>query len=446
MASKRQAGQQADGKQAGGWEPPRGIRYSYDDTRPNAPFYLHWRDEKGVRKAKGYPDEKAREIAAKDLADKRSKHGDVILTFDPAKWARYVEFQKIVGENVDPIVVAHEWRASKQGKPQAEGLTVSKALERYFTLRDEEKSWGDDAKRHADKHLNKRFAAKFGSWRLNDVGTDDVREWLRDLKDDKGGVIGSHGIKDHRKNVKTFFDYCLRERWGAVENPVERIKPPKTDDGDPVVIPLRDAWDFFCANRDERVIGRIALEAFAGIRYTTAGAITKDAINFDGRGIRMAARIHKSGKKDGRTRYRQGHPSNLWDWLKHTPEKTWKMTPLNYREAKRYASIRADLRPIENASEEDAAKIEGLRNIWRHSFISYHLARFRTPALTQYLAQHQSPKTTEEYEGMADHDDAARYFMITPDTVRLTWKMFLALPVEPVAALDSMALAGRLAG
>lgn len=58
-------------------------------------------------------------------------------------------------------------------------------------------------------------------------------------------------------------------------NPCERIMLPKTEDGDPVVILLRDAWEFFRANRDERVIGRVAMEAFAGVRYTTAGLIGK---------------------------------------------------------------------------------------------------------------------------------------------------------------------------
>ena len=30
---------------------------------------------------------------------------------------------------------------------------------------------------------------------------------------------------------------------------------------------------------------------------------------------------------------------------------------------------------------------------------------------------------------MADHEDALRYFMITPDTVNLSWEKFMKLPL-----------------
>jgi site-specific recombinase XerD len=409
------------------WLPPRGIRYSFRKHRPK-PFYLHWAEVPGKEKSTAFESEEEREIKARQLADKRETHGRHVLSFDPARWASYEEFQRIVGTNIDPVIVAHEWVKSKQGTPRADSLALSEAAQKYFELRRAEKSWGRVAERHAEKHLG-RLVELHGKKRLNEVGREDVRNWLAELKDRKGNPIGPHGRKDHLKNTRTFFDYALRERWGAVENPCQWVKPPKTDDGDPVVIPLRDAFQFFKANRDERAVARVALEAFGGIRYTTAGIIGREAINFDGRDIRMRAGIHKTGKRDGRTRYRQGHTGNLWEWLARAPEKTWGMTALEYREEKRYAAVRAGIRPIATSEEGDREKVAGLRNIWRHSFISYHLAAFKNTPLTQYLAQHANPKTTEEYEGMADETDAKRYFMISPETVKLSWEEFLRLPV-----------------
>jgi len=52
-----------------------------------------------------------------------------------------------------------------------------------------------------------------------------------------------------------------------------RVVTPKITDGDPIVLLLSDAFNFFKVNRDELLIGRIALEAFGAIRYTTAGKI-----------------------------------------------------------------------------------------------------------------------------------------------------------------------------
>lgn len=428
------------------WIPPRGIRYRDRHDRPK-PYFLIWTetdegeegDSKGGKskeRSMAYSDPEAREIAARAFVDKLKKSGDVVLDFDPEEWRRYQDFRKIIGANVDPVLVAHEWLASKQGKPVATGLSVSDAFAKYVILRDEEKSWAVDTRRHAKKHLE-RFCAKFGDRRLYEISTEDVRDWMRGLLDDDGGKIGPHGQKDHRKNVSTFFSYALREKWGARENPVAMIKPPKTEDGDPVVLPIRDAFNYFKENHDERVVGRTVMESFGGIRYTTAGQIQKEAIRFDTRGIRMAANIHKSGKKDGRSRYRQGQPENLWLWLAHVSDSCWEMTALNYREAKRYAWVKAGLRPTANLNEDDDEKIEGLKNIWRHSFISYHLARYKSVPLTQYLAQHQSARQTQEYEGLADERDAARYFMITPETTKLTWEQFLALPIPPIKPLNS---------
>ena len=428
------------------WLPPRGIRYKDRPDRPT-PYYLIWteadeadREGKPKERSLSYDTADAREIAARALADKLKKTGDVVLDFDPDEWRRYQDFRSLIGVGVDPILVAHEWLASKQGKPLATGLKVSEAFEKYLVLRDGEKSWGVDSRRHAKKHLE-RFCRVFGERRLYEVSTDEVRAWLSDLKDDDGKTIGPYGKKDHRKNVNTFFTYAIREKWGARENPVAVIKPPKTDDGDPVVITVRDAFEYFKCNRDERLVGRVAMEAFGGIRYTTAGKIQKAGIFLQTRGIRMAANIHKSGLKDGRARFRQGQPDNLWAWLNHAPETCWEMTPLNYREAKRYAWIRAELRPSELLTDADKAKSEALDNTWRHSFISYHLARYKSVPLAQYLAQHQSSRQTQEYEGLADETDAARFFMITPASVQLTWEQFMALPIPAMRQMDSVAVA-----
>jgi hypothetical protein len=443
-------------KKATAWTPPAGsgVFYSYREGRPS-PFLLRWKgrgDEPEGSAA--YKDEDARERAARALVERRQAHGDAILQFDPARWRRYLEFQAIVGADVDPIIVAHEWRASKQGTPRAVGMLATDAAAKYMTLRIEEGHWGDDTIRHVRKCME-RFSAAFPSKRLNEIGVEDVREWIfgrpdesgkrvGGLADDKGKRLGPFAIRHHLKIVRTFFERALREKWGALENPAKSVFAPRCDDGDPIVISLKDAFDFFAANRDEQVIGRVALEAFGAVRYTTAGKLGKDALNFERRGIRMAARLHKEGQKDGRSRYRQGHPENLWRWLAHAPDSCWQMTLHDYREQKRYAGIRAKIRPIDTSTAENRERVIGLRNVWRHSFISYHLARFKCPPMTKYLAQHSDEKMTADYEGMADEIIAARYFMITPETVLLSWEQFCALPVKPIAPMDSAAIAALL--
>lgn len=165
--------------------------------------------------ALGFVDEKTHELKARDLIGKREDHGKDVSSHLIRQCRRFLKFEKLVGENVDIIVVVHECLKSKQGKPQVSGKSVMEAVADYFTLCDEEKSWGDDAKRHAKRQLE-RFTTALGSKRLHEVGLEDVREWLRGLTDNEGEPLGAHSVKDHRKNVKTFFDHCLRERWGRL--------------------------------------------------------------------------------------------------------------------------------------------------------------------------------------------------------------------------------------
>lgn len=192
-------------------------------------------------------------------------------------------------------------------------------------------------------------------------------------------------------------------------SPGTLVAVPPTDDDEVWVLPLADAQRFFAVNRDEPGIGRVALEAFGGLRYSTAALTRKDDINFSRRGIAMPGTAHKSGKR----KYRQGHPDNLWAWLQHAPEACWNMTALQYREAKRMMLIRAGIRPA-TVTTENREEVDRLKNVWRHSFASYHLAVHKNPPLTAYLMQHKHTSTTEIYEGMADEADGREYFAIAP--------------------------------
>lgn len=386
------------------WVPPRGIHYSFNEGRP-FPFRLHWRDARGKRQSKTYRDEGSRELAARALAEKKESHGRSILNFDPVEWQRFVEFKRIVA-GADPVVVAHEWVEARRGAGKAEaGLLVKDAVARYIELRKGEEKLSDDTWRHFDKHLTERFAGSFGVMELRDITADNIRAWLSSLTSSRTGEsMEPLTLRHHRKDVNTFLDRAVREGWLA-RNPCELVAVPSVEDKDVFVCPVDDAVRFFEVNKGEPVIARIALEAFAGLRYSTAGRIQKSNINFVERGIEMPGIMHKSGKR----KFRQGHPENLWAWLARAPEETWTMTLRQYAEEKKSAFIRAGMKG--STAKELSSK---LRNIWRHSFASYHLALHRNMPLTQYLMQHRHMTTTEIYEGVATNADAGKYFAITP--------------------------------
>ncbi len=374
------------------WQPPRGVRFFERNDRPQ-PFFLQWRVE-GQRKTLSFPDAAARELYARELVEQRGTHGTALFTFDPNEWRTWQTFKERA-EGVDPLQILAEWKA---GRSKATGsLTVQVAVEKFVTIKKAEKAWSEGRERQVDLHLE-RFYGHFGARPVRTLTTDEIRVWLQNLG------VGQHATLHHLKTVSAFLKRAVVEGWGIEDNPCDRIKLGRIIEGDPEVIEIEMAQRFFEANRGQPFLPRLALEAFGGIRSSHAGRIVRECIDFDRRGIRLSARVHKVGMVDGKTRYRQGHPDNLWLWLERATDATWAMTPRDYTRAKREGWIRAGVTP----TLED----HWTRNIWRHSFISYHRAAFENPPLTQRLAQHATAGQTEEYEGMATKQDAVAYFGI----------------------------------
>lgn len=300
-------------------------------------------------------------------------------------------------------------------------ITVSQAVTTYLALRIEEgmveKS---DTYRHTRKHLQDRLRAVIGSWPISHVTTDHLREWGRQLvRDDDGKPMSDLTRRHHLVSVKTFFKRAWMERW-IQSDPSKALVLPAIDEGERAVMPVRDVFRFFKANRDATCIGRIALEAFGGLRFTSAGRITEEYLKFARKGIELPGKDHKTGKR----KFRQGQPANLWEWLNHAPKACWDITLRQYADDKKDMMVMAGIRPIRLRTAEDRAKTAKMKNIWRHSFASYLLARTKDFGPVAYQMQHSTPKTTEIYEGKADELDAVMYFAITPQTVLLSWEEF----------------------
>lgn len=369
--------------------------------RPS-PFYLVWTED-GHERKQSFKDEKSREITAKALAEKREKHGTAVLTFDPEKWRTFERFLEIVGNDTDPLKVAHEWKTIEQSRMDLPTLTTTKAIEQYMKLRKEEGGVDLGYLAHMKVHLVKSFGARLGHILLHELDAQMIREWLASLKDER--KLGHLARRHYYKSVGTFLNRCVREQW-IEESPCKIVTVPQPTMAELAksdivkLMPVGDVEKLFRANRDQRCVGKLALEAFGGVRYTTAGKMEAEHIDFERRALTMPGHIHKGRKR----KYRQGHPDCLWAWLKHAPKDCWTITPRDYMEMKSHAFIRAGVTNPHN----------GLR----HSFASYLLAHTKSLPTVSYLMQHSTTSMTEKYEGRANEQDAAKYLAITPESVK----------------------------
>lgn len=317
--------------------------------------------------------------------------------------------------------------------PIAGPLIVRDAVARYLAMRVTEGLNPEaDTYSHLNKHLAERLCAVIGETTLRSVKPDHLRAWFSALKNERTGrPLDVITRRHHLIAVKTFFKRCWREGW-IERDPSLAVVLPAVEEKNVSVLPVQQAFEFFKANREHRAIGRIALEAFGGLRYTTAGKIVKADLKFDRRGIEMPSRKHKSSKR----KFRQGQPPNCWAWLRHAPDECWSLTLRQYREEKKEMLVIARLRPLVLKTDADRARARELKNTWRHSFASYLLAQVKDFSPVAYAMQHARASTTEIYEGIADEFESLLYFGITPETVLLSWEDYFALvktkhPIPP---------------
>jgi len=379
------------------WTPPAGIYYERNRQRPARPFMLRWKAE-GKARSQSFASESEREDAARDLARKRADHGSDVLTFDVREWRRWLEFRERAGDN-DPLDILREWQLSRiDAGASSAAIAVRDAVKTYATHR-AEGSLSKDTRRHIRKHVEERFGGYFAGEKLRDVTPTKISEWLRTLMVSRGKrksePVEPLTRRHHRKDVNTFFDYCVQRGWIA-RNPVDLVPVPHVEEHDVELLTVEEGRRLFAANRGERIAPRLALEAFGFLRASSAGRIQQEHVNFAERGIRMPGAEHKSRK----AKFRQGHPDNLWQWLRLATADTWSMSWWEYRNEKRDAFVRA--------------KIQASDNRLRKTCLSAHLAWQKNQPLTSYLAQHRHTSTTEIYLGTMTERDGAAWFGIAP--------------------------------
>jgi len=360
----------------------RGIRvFNLADRK--SPFVVQWR-ERGKRKTKTFENEKDRDKYAERLSTKAERHGKDILNFDPKEWAKWLQFKEMIGD-ADPMEVAMEW---KQSGNYSNAPDVEDAITKFLDNKEFEGVQHDYIV-HMSKALD-RFREYFGKEKLNRINADAIRGWLEDL--------GFSPItqRNYRTYLTTFYNHFIDE--GIIRNnPVSKVKIAEPVDEEVSVLSFRDTEKLFRANRNEPYIGRLALEAFAGLRFSTVQKLTYDDIKWDDQGIALPAAIMKTKKRQ----YIDGLPDNLWKWLKHTSKECWDLRPRQCRRMKSEAFIRA--------------QVPHPRNVLRHSFCSYHVAANKDAARTAVILCHANPRMLyNHYKGVATEKDAKKYFNIVP--------------------------------
>lgn len=361
---------------------PRGVRvYDRTDGR-NLPFACQWWIA-GARKTKCFKTQRARDRFAAKLGKDIEQSGRDAGRISPAEIRVNAAWPAAFpGATLDAVLAC--WR-----RFGAIGSVRLPAAVEAFLKAKESEGVAKASLGHW-KPVYKRLVAHFGDVPVSSVDREGVADWVAKLG------MAPQSAATHLTRAKQLFCWLVQTRQVAL-NPCDGLKPPKqiADEVEILTVPQGVALFGKATEANREAFGRLALEAFAGLRFSSAAAIAGADIAVEARGITLPA----SKIKTRRRQYIDGLPDNLWAWLIWSRPAEWKLTARQYANAKARA-FGLDAHP---------------HNCLRHSFATYHVAAHKDVSRTATILCHTSPTMLfRHYKGRATEADGKAWFEIMP--------------------------------
>ncbi|EDY82040.1 hypothetical protein VDG1235_1660 [Verrucomicrobiia bacterium DG1235] len=367
--------------------------------RPKSPYGLRWYVN---RKAKHlfFETKNARKTHRKKLESQAKREGSQSTLLKAWEVRDYLKARKkLEGSELTVLEAVEKYL---ELKPSDESLKdLSEAISEYLEVK--ERAVSQPHYRQIKRTLD-FFQTTFSETVA--IASSDIADWLNGLPYDP------QTKQNYRKRLNAFFGYCVRQDW-IQNNPIRGVEPPEVIPTEIGVLTPIEANYLFRANHDAPapVLARFALEAFAGLRYSSACRIDFVDIKWELKGIELpAAKI-----KTKRRHFIDGLPDNLWRWLEfcRAQSEDWRIEERNYLYHKSTAFEKATL--LFRQENGGQGEVPHPKNALRHSFASYHVALNKSPSATATILCHNSEKKLwDHYKGRATESDGEKYFGITP--------------------------------
>ena len=238
-------------------------------------------------------------------------------------------------------------------------------------------------------HYNlKKFVASHGRTLARDVSIVDVESWIENLR------LMPRTRRGYLSDLRTLFNFGVRRGIvasnpaAAVELPVEIQGPVTIHTPEQVASVLKVARDY-----DPDILRALAVRYFSGLRTAEAERLTDEEVQE--KYIEVTALKSKT-----RSRRLVTIQPNLRAWLSlggHLPA-----PPQNGR---RMLEFQRHLRRVD---------LTWPKNVARHSFVSYHLAKFQNAGKTALEAGHTEQMLFAHYREIVTREAGKAYFDILP--------------------------------
>lgn len=241
-----------------------------------------------------------------------------------------------------------------------------------------------------------QFADVFDGKPIAQITSLQIDEWLRSLSDkDTGKRLSPVTRNNFRRVLIVAFNFAVARGY-SLTNPAAQSAKAK-EIGAVVGILTVDETARLLENAAPELVPYVAIGAFAGLRRAELERLDWREVDLQSGLIEITA----SNAKSARRRFAKIQP-NLARWLQPHMQLSGNVTPPGYR-------------VLLESAREKAGMTEWPQNALRHSFASYHLARFNdSAALALELGHTNSNLVFQHYRQLVKPKQAERYWKIAP--------------------------------
>jgi integrase len=298
-------------------------------------------------------------------------------------------------------------------------VTVADICARYITSREQLQL--------SDRYLSNlrgtlgRFTVKVGQKRANDFKPEDAEDWLHGLK------VGPVSVNSYRRLLHAVFQYAT-DRKRIKENPIALVELVKETRDKVGILTVSQMAALLAGSREPDVIATVAIGGFAGLRPEEVARLEWSKIDLEQGLIDCGADLTKTAK----SRYVKIEPV-LTAWLRrHCLTEIGQPEPIqgkNFRrrfdEARRAVGFR--IRGLQEKNDqgdpvppEEVAVLDETRVAWphdalRHSYASYHIAKFQDASVLALQMGHTTTKLIfSNYRHRVKEAEAAAWWVLQP--------------------------------
>lgn len=165
----------------------------------------------------------------------------------------------------------------------------------------------DEGSKKRHLKIADELARDLGSLQVGELTAEWLTEWLDEFEHD---------------SPHTFNSYLrvLRAVWNSAEinpNIPKKVSYRNATPEEVAILTVEEPRRLFSHGLKHLLwlMPRIAVEAFAGLRYSSAVRLEKEDVNVSDRGFLLPAKKLKTGMRTGHRHYIDGLPDNLWQWI-----------------------------------------------------------------------------------------------------------------------------------